>query len=447
MFNKILIANRGEIALRVLRAAREMGIKVVVAHSEADTQSLPVLLADEAICIGAPPSTQSYLNIPNLLSAAIISGADAIHPGYGFLAENAQFAEMCREYGIVFIGPTPENMYSLGSKAGGREIAAKSNVPTVPGTGVLESVEEAIAAAEQIGYPVLLKASAGGGGRGQKVVRSSDEMKTAFVQAQQEAQNYFGDPALILEKFIELFRHVEVQVMGDGKGHVIHIGERDCSIQRRNQKLIEEAPSRLPEELRQEILAAGVRLAKYVNYQGAGTLEFIVDPEGNFYFMEMNTRIQVEHCVSEMISGLDFVKMQIRIAAGEPLDLQQEDIILKGHAIECRINAEDYEKDFRPSIGKVETLHFPGGPGVRIDSHLYAGYSIPPHYDSLIAKLIVHAPTREEAIDRMKRALGETVIEGPGVKTTVPFHLKVMDNAFYRRGAIFTNFVTTRMSD
>ncbi|RIH88534.1 acetyl-CoA carboxylase biotin carboxylase subunit [Calidithermus roseus] len=447
MFNKILIANRGEIALRVLRAAREMGIKVVVAHSEADTQSLPVLLADEAICIGAPPSTQSYLNIPNLLSAAIISGADAIHPGYGFLAENPQFAEMCREYGIVFIGPTPENMYSLGSKAGGREIAAKSNVPTVPGTGVLESVEEAIAAAEQIGYPVLLKASAGGGGRGQKVVRSSDEMKTAFVQAQQEAQNYFGDPALILEKFIELFRHVEVQVMGDGKGHVIHIGERDCSIQRRNQKLIEEAPSRLPEELRQEILAAGVRLAKYVNYQGAGTLEFIVDPEGNYYFMEMNTRIQVEHCVSEMISGLDFVKMQIRIAAGEPLDLQQEDVILKGHAIECRINAEDYEKDFRPSIGKVETLHFPGGPGVRIDSHLYAGYSIPPHYDSLVAKLIVHAPTREEAIDRMKRALGETVIEGPGVKTTVPFHLKVMDNAFYRRGAIFTNFVTTRMSD
>jgi len=447
VFNKILIANRGEIALRVLRAAREMGIKVVVAHSEADSQSLPVLLADEAICIGAPPSAQSYLNIPNLLSAAIISGADAIHPGYGFLAENPQFAEMCREYGIVFIGPTPENMYSLGSKAGGREIAAKSNVPTVPGTGLLESVEEAVAAAEKIGYPVLLKASAGGGGRGQKVVRSSDEMRTAFVQAQQEAQNYFGDPALILEKFVELFRHVEVQVMGDGKGHVIHIGERDCSIQRRNQKLIEEAPSRLPEELRQEILAAGVRLAKYVNYQGAGTLEFIVDPEGNFYFMEMNTRIQVEHCVSEMISGLDFVKMQIRIAAGEPLDFQQADVELMGHAIECRINAEDYEKDFRPSIGKIETLHFPGGPGVRVDSHLYAGYSIPPHYDSLVAKLIVHAPTREEAIDRMKRALGETVIEGPGVKTTVPFHLKVMDNAFYRRGAIFTNFVTTRMND
>ncbi len=447
MFKKIMVANRGEIALRVLRAARELGVKVVVAHSEADSQSLPVLLADEAICIGPPPSAQSYLNIPNLLSAAIISGAEAIHPGYGFLAENPQFAEMCREHGIVFIGPTPESMHSLGSKAGGREIAARSNVPTVPGTGVLQTAEEAIEAAEKIGYPVLLKASAGGGGRGQKVVRSSEEMKAAFAQAQVEAQNYFSDPALILEKYIELFRHVEVQVMGDGKGHVVHVGERDCSIQRRNQKLIEEAPSRLEEALRQEILAAGVRLAQYVKYQGAGTLEFIVDPDGNFYFMEMNTRIQVEHCVSEMISGLDLVKLQIKIAAGEPFTLQQSDIELKGHAIECRLNAEDYEKDFRPSIGKIETLHFPGGPGVRVDSHLYAGYSIPPNYDSLVAKLIVHGETREVAIARMRRALAETVIEGPGVKTTVPFHLKVMDNAFYRRGAIYTNFVTTRMSD
>ncbi len=447
MFKKIMVANRGEIALRVLRAARELGVKVVVAHSEADSQSLPVLLADEAICIGPPPSAQSYLNIPNLLSAAIISGAEAIHPGYGFLAENPQFAEMCRDHGIVFIGPTPESMHSLGSKAGGREIAAKSNVPTVPGTGVLQSVEEALEAAEKIGYPVLLKASAGGGGRGQKVVRSSEEMKTAFAQAQVEAQNYFSDPSLILEKYIELFRHVEVQVMGDGKGHVVHVGERDCSIQRRNQKLIEEAPSRLEESLRQEILAAGVRLAKYVNYQGAGTLEFIVDPDGNFYFMEMNTRIQVEHCVSEMISGLDLVKLQIKIAAGEPFTLQQSDIELRGHAIECRLNAEDYEKDFRPSIGKIETLHFPGGTGVRVDSHLYAGYSIPPNYDSLVAKLIVHGENREEAIARMRRALAETVIEGPGVKTTVPFHLKVMDNAFYKRGAIYTNFVTTRMSE
>jgi acetyl-CoA carboxylase biotin carboxylase subunit len=447
MFKKIMVANRGEIALRVLRAARELGVKVVVAHSEADSQSLPVLLADEAICVGPPPSAQSYLNIPNLLSAAIISGAEAIHPGYGFLAENPQFAEMCRDHGIVFIGPTPESMHSLGSKAGGREIAARSSVPTVPGTGVLQSVDEALEAAEKIGYPVLLKASAGGGGRGQKVVRSADEMKTAFAQAQVEAQNYFSDPSLILEKYIELFRHVEVQVLGDGKGHVVHIGERDCSIQRRNQKLIEEAPSRLEEPLRQEILAAAVRLAKYVNYQGAGTLEFIADPDGNFYFMEMNTRIQVEHCVSEMISGLDLVKWQIKIAAGEPFTLQQSEIKLHGHAIECRINAEDYDKDFRPSIGKIETLHFPGGPGVRVDSHLYVGYSIPPNYDSLVAKLIAHGENREEAIARMRRALAEIVIEGPGVKTTVPFHLKVMDNAFYKRGAIYTNFVTTRMAD
>lgn len=442
-----MVANRGEIALRVLRAARELGVKVVVAHSEADSQSLPVLLADEAICVGPPPSAQSYLNIPNLLSAAIVTGAEAIHPGYGFLAENPQFAEMCRDHGIVFIGPTPESMYSLGSKAGGREIAAKSNVPTVPGTGVLQSVEEALEAAETIGYPVLLKASAGGGGRGQKVVRSAEEMKTAFAQAQVEAQNYFSDPALILEKYIELFRHVEVQVLGDGKGHVVHIGERDCSIQRRNQKLIEEAPSRLEEPLRQEILAAAVRLAKYVNYQGAGTLEFIVDPDGNFYFMEMNTRIQVEHCVSEMISGLDLVKWQIRIAAGEPFTLQQSEIRLQGHAIECRINAEDHEKDFRPSIGKIETLHFPGGPGVRVDSHLYVGYSIPPNYDSLVAKLIVHGENREEAIARMRRALAETVIEGPGVKTTVPFHLKVMNNTIYKQGTVYTNFVATQMTN
>jgi acetyl-CoA carboxylase biotin carboxylase subunit len=447
MFKKIMIANRGEIALRVLRAARELGVKVVVAHSEADSQSLAVLLADEAICIGPPPSAQSYLNIPNLLSAAIITGAEAIHPGYGFLAENPQFAEMCRDHGIVFIGPTPESMHTLGSKAGGREIAASSKVPTVSGTGVLRSVDEALEAAEKIGYPVLLKASAGGGGRGQKVVRSAEEMKTAFAQAQVEAQNYFSDPALILEKFVELFRHVEVQVMGDGKGHVIHVGERDCSIQRRNQKLIEEAPSRLDELLRQEILAAGVRLARHVNYLGAGTLEFIVDPEGNFYFMEMNTRIQVEHCVSEMVSGLDLVKLQIQIAAGEPFTLQQSDVQLRGHAIECRLNAEDYDRDFRPSIGKVETLHFPGGPGVRVDSHLYAGYSIPPNYDSLVAKLITHGASREEAIARMRRALAETIIEGPGVKTTVPFHLKVMDNAFYKRGAILTNFVSTRLSD
>jgi acetyl-CoA carboxylase, biotin carboxylase subunit len=443
MFKKILIANRGEIALRVMRTAREMGIKTVVIYSEADANSLPVISADESVCVGPAASSASYLNIPNILSAAVMTGADAIHPGYGFMAENPEFAEMCRDHGIVFIGPTPESMHALGSKAGGREIAASSNVPVVPGTGVIENTEEAIELAEKIGYPVLLKASAGGGGRGQKVVRSSEEMQVLFAQAGQEAQMYFSDPALIMEKFLTEFRHVEVQVIGDGNGHVIHIGERDCSIQRRNQKLIEEAPSNLPRDIAQEILDAGVRLAKHVNYAGAGTLEFIVDPDNNFYFMEMNTRIQVEHCVSEAISRLDFVRLQIEIAAGLPLTLQQSDIRLEGHAIECRINAEDPSKDFRPAAGKIEDIHFAGGPGVRIDSHAFTGYSIPPHYDSLIGKLIVWAPDRDLAVARMKRALEETVIQG--IKTTIPLYVKIMDNAFYKRGVILTNFLKTRM--
>jgi acetyl-CoA carboxylase, biotin carboxylase subunit len=443
MFKKILIANRGEIALRVMRTAREMGIKTVVIYSEADANSLPVISADESVCVGPAASSASYLNIPNILSAAVMTGAEAIHPGYGFMAENPEFAEMCRDHGIVFIGPTPESMHALGSKAGGREIAASSNVPVVPGTGVIENTEEAIELAERIGYPVLLKASAGGGGRGQKVVRSSEEMQVLFAQAGQEAQMYFSDPALIMEKFLTEFRHVEVQVIGDGKGHVIHIGERDCSIQRRNQKLIEEAPSTLPRDLAQEILDAGVRLARHVNYAGAGTLEFIVDPENNFYFMEMNTRIQVEHCVSEAISRLDFVRLQIEIAAGLPLTLQQSDIRLEGHAIECRINAEDPSKDFRPSAGKIEDIHFAGGPGVRVDSHAFTGYSIPPHYDSLIGKLIVWAPDRDLAVARMKRALEETVIQG--IKTTIPLYVKIMDNAFYKRGVILTNFLKIRM--
>lgn len=443
MFKKILIANRGEIALRIIRTAREMGIKTVVVYSTADEKSLPVLLADESVCVGPPASTDSYLKVQNVISAALMTGAEAIHPGYGFLAENPDFAEMCRDHGLVFIGPTPESMRELGSKAGGREIAAASRVPTVPGTGVLEDTAAALTSAREIGYPVLLKASAGGGGRGQKVIRSDEEMQKGFSQAQEEARLYFGDPAIIMEKFLEEFRHVEVQVMGDGQGHVIHIGERDCSIQRRNQKLIEEAPSTLPDDLRQEILAAGVRLAKHVNYAGAGTLEFIVDRDGNYYFMEMNTRIQVEHCVSEMISGLDFVRLQIQIAAGEGLHLQQEDVRLQGHAIECRINAEDPDKDFRPAAGKIEDVHFAGGPKTRVDSHVYSGYSIPPHYDSLIGKLIVHDDSREQAIARMKRALGETVIQGP--KTTIPLYIKIMDNPFYQQGAVLTNFLKTRM--
>ncbi|APD08412.1 MULTISPECIES: acetyl-CoA carboxylase biotin carboxylase subunit [Thermus] len=441
---KVLIANRGEIALRIIRAAKELGIKTVVAHSTADEKSLPVLLADEAICIGPPPSGQSYLNIPNLLSAAIVTGADAIHPGYGFLAENATFAEMCREHGITFIGPTPENMRALGDKATARKVAREAGVPTVPGTDEIASVEEAKRAALEIGYPVILKASAGGGGRGMRVVHTEEELERAVQQAQEEARAAFGNPAIYLEKYIEEPKHIEIQVLGDGES-VIHLWERDCSIQRRHQKLLEEAPSVLPYETRKAIAEAAVRLAAHVGYVSAGTLEFLVDKEGNFYFIEMNTRIQVEHPVTEMITGVDLVQAQFRIAQGEKLWLKQEDIAVRGHAIEVRINAEDPEKGFRPSIGKVETLLFPGGPGIRVDSHLYAGYQIPPHYDSLIAKIIAWAPTREEAIRRMERALSETVIEGPGLKTTIPFHQKVLQNAFFRRGAVYTNFVARRM--
>jgi acetyl-CoA carboxylase biotin carboxylase subunit len=441
---KVLIANRGEIALRIIRAARELGIKTVVAHSTADEKSLPVLLADEAICIGPPPSGQSYLNIPNLLSAAIVTGADAIHPGYGFLAENATFAEMCREHGITFIGPTPENMRALGDKATARKVAREAGVPTVPGTDEVESVEEAKRAALEIGYPVILKASAGGGGRGMRVVHTEEDLERAVLQAQEEARAAFGNPAVYLEKYIEEPKHIEIQVLGDGE-RVVHLWERDCSIQRRHQKLLEEAPSILPLETRRAIAEAARRLAEHVGYVSAGTLEFLVDKEGNFYFIEMNTRIQVEHPITEMVTGVDLVQAQFRIAMGERLWLRQEEIEVRGHAIEARINAEDPEKGFRPSIGKVETLLFPGGPGIRVDSHLYAGYQIPPNYDSLIAKIIAWAPTREEAIRRMERALAETVIEGPGLKTTIPFHQKVLQNAFFRRGAVYTNFVARRL--
>jgi acetyl-CoA carboxylase, biotin carboxylase subunit len=441
---KVLIANRGEIALRIIRAARELGLKTVVAHSTADEKSLPVLLADEAICIGPPPSGQSYLNIPNLLSAAIVTGADAIHPGYGFLAENATFAEMCREHGITFIGPTPENMRALGDKATARKVAREAGVPTVPGTDEVESVEEAKRAALEIGYPVILKASAGGGGRGMRVVHTEEDLERAVQQAQEEARAAFGNPAVYLEKYIEEPKHIEIQVLGDGE-RVVHLWERDCSIQRRHQKLLEEAPSILPLETRRAIAEAARRLAEHVGYVSAGTLEFLVDKEGNFYFIEMNTRIQVEHPITEMVTGMDLVQAQFRIAMGERLWLRQEEIEVRGHAIEARVNAEDPEKGFRPSIGKVETLLFPGGPGIRVDSHLYAGYQIPPNYDSLIAKIIAWAPTREEAIRRMERALAETVIEGPGLKTTIPFHQKVLQNAFFRRGAVYTNFVARRL--
>ena len=412
--------------------------------STADEKSLPVLLADEAICVGPPPSGQSYLNIPNLLSAAIVTGADAVHPGYGFLAENATFAEMCREHGLTFIGPTPENMRALGDKATARKVAREAGVPTVPGTDEVESVAEAKRAAREVGYPVILKASAGGGGRGMRVVHNEEDLERAFQQAQEEARAAFGNPALYLEKYIEEPKHIEIQVLGDGE-RVVHLWERDCSVQRRHQKLLEEAPSLLPLETRRAIAEAARRLAEHVGYVSAGTLEFLVDKEGNFYFIEMNTRIQVEHPVTEMITGVDLVQAQFRIAAGERLWLRQEEVEVRGHALEVRVNAEDPEKGFRPSIGKVETLLFPGGPGVRVDSHLYAGYQIPPHYDSLIAKILAWAPTREEAIRRMERALAETVIEGPGLKTTIPFHQKVLQNAFFRRGAVYTNFVARRM--
>ncbi|GEM90895.1 acetyl-CoA carboxylase biotin carboxylase subunit [Oceanithermus desulfurans] len=446
MFKKVLIANRGEIALRILRAARELGVRTVVVHSKADADSLPVLLADEAICIGPPSPQQSYLNIPNILSAAIISGADAIHPGYGFLAENAQFAEMTAEHGITFIGPTPENMRMLGDKATARRIAREAGVPVVPGTDALENVEQALAAAAEIGYPIILKASAGGGGRGMRVVHNPEDLENAVLQAQEEARAAFGNPEIYLEKYVEEPKHVEVQVLGDGE-RVVHLWERDCSIQRRHQKLLEEAPSILPDEVRQGLVSAAVKLAEHIGYTSAGTLEFLVDREGHYYFIEMNTRIQVEHPVTEMITGVDLVAEQFRIAAGEGLRLHQEEIEARGHAIEVRINAEDPDRNFRPSIGKIETLLWPGGNGVRIDSHVYTGYQIPSQYDSLIGKVIVWGADREEAIRRMKRALSETVVDGPGLKTTVPFHKKVLDNAFFRRGAIYTNFIARRMSE
>ncbi len=442
---KLLIANRGEIALRILRTARELGLKTVVVHSEADAESLPVLLADEAICIGPASPAQSYLNIPNILSAAIVSGADAIHPGYGFLAENAAFAEMVRDHGITFVGPTPENMRLLGDKATARRIAREAGVPVVPGTDELKSVEEAKEAARAIGYPVILKASAGGGGRGMRLVHTEEDLERAVLQAQEEARAAFGNPAVYIEKYIEEPKHVEVQVLGDGQ-KVLHLYERDCSIQRRHQKLLEEAPSLLPREVRDGLLKSAVRLAEHVGYVSAGTLEFLVDREGNYYFIEMNTRIQVEHPVTEMVTGLDLIRLQLEVAAGEPLRMSQEDIELKGHAIEVRVNAEDPDKDFRPSIGQIETLLWPGGPGVRVDSHLYQGYAIPPHYDSLLAKIIAWDTDRERTIRRLRRALSETALEGKGLKTTIPFHKKVLDNAFFRRGAVYTNFVARRMS-
>jgi len=430
MFHKILIANRGEIALRVLRTCREMGIRTVVAHSQADAASRPVLMADESICIGPAEARQSYLNIPSIISAASITDSEAIHPGYGLLSENAAFAEICRACGITFIGPSPEAIRLMGDKAQARSMAKQAGAPVVPGSeGPLEGVDEAQALADAIGYPVVVKAAAGGGGRGMRVVRARNMLAQAFATCQAEAAQAFGSSELYLEKFIEEARHVEVQVLGDRNGIRVHLGERDCSVQRRHQKLLEESPaSSVPDETRAGLYKAALAVANAVNYVSAGTVEFLVARDGTFYFIEMNTRIQVEHPITEMVTGVDLVREQIRVASGEALGYKQSAIALHGHAIECRINAEDPEH-FVPSPGTVTAWLPPGGYGVRVDSHLMPGAVVPPFYDSLIAKIIVHGRDRAEAISRMQRALAETVVEG--VKTTIPYHQKLLaDPAF-----------------
>ena len=439
MFKKVLIANRGEIALRVIRACRELGVKTVAVYSEADRNSLHVRFADEAICIGKAASKQSYLYVPSIIAAAEISDAEAIHPGYGFLSENADFAEICTDCGFTFIGPKPESIQKMGNKSVAKETMRDAGVPVIPGSkGVVTTLEEARKLVEEIGVPVMMKASAGGGGKGMRYVSSMDMVEQAFVTARTEAEAAFSNPDLYIEKFVEEPRHIEIQVFGDKHGNVIHLNERECSIQRRHQKLIEEAPSPiLDEDLRRKMGEAAVKAAKAVDYEGAGTIEFLVDKHRNFYFMEMNTRIQVEHTVTEEALGIDLVKEQILVAAGEKLSIKND--TPRRHAIECRINAEDPYHNYRPSPGAITALHFPGGPGIRIDSHIYQGYSIPPFYDSMIAKLIAIGENRTEAIARMKRALQEFVIEG--IQTTIPFHLKMMDNKDFISGEFDTKYL------
>jgi acetyl-CoA carboxylase biotin carboxylase subunit len=440
MFHKILIANRGEIALRIIRACKELGIKTVAVHSDVDKEALHVKLADQSICIGPAPSIKSYLNMKAIISAAEVTDADAIHPGYGFLSENAEFAEICANCGLTFIGPTPENMRLMGDKISARQTVIAVGVPILPGTkeGV-HSAEEAKKVAAEIGYPVIIKATAGGGGRGMKVVHSPASLPNAFAAARTEAQAGFGNPEVYIEKYCEEPRHVEVQILADKHGNVIHLGERDCSIQRRHQKLLEEAPCPvLSPELRKKMGDCAVAAAKAVKYTSVGTFEFLLDKNNNFYFMEMNTRVQVEHPVTEMITGIDIIKEQIRSAAGLPLRYKQSDIKFHGHAIECRINAEDPVK-FTPSPGKINGYHPPGGLGVRVDSAVYDQYTVLPHYDSMIAKLIVHADTREEAISRMARALDEYIIEG--IKTSIPLHKRIMANKDFREGNADTSFM------
>ena len=439
MFKKILIANRGEIALRIIRTCREMGIKTVAVYSTADRDSLHVRFADEAVCIGPAVSKQSYLNIPNIISAAEITNADAIHPGYGFLSENAEFSRICAEYGIKFIGATAEQINYMGDKATAKATMKDSGVPVIPGSeGLLESVEEGKKIAKEIGYPVIVKATAGGGGRGMRIIKEESEFEKAWDDAKMESGAAFGNDGLYQEKFVEEPRHIEIQVVGDQYGKVCHLSERDCSIQRRHQKLVEETPSPIvSQELREKMGEAAIKGAAAIGYEGAGTIEFLVDKYGQFYFMEMNTRIQVEHPITEEVTDFDLIKEQIKVAAGVPIS--GKNYFPKLFAMECRINAEDPSNGFRPSPGKITNLHLPGGHGVRVDSHVYAGYTIPPNYDSMIAKLIVTGQSREEVITRMKRALQEFVIEG--VKTTIPFHIKLMEDEQFKSGHFTTKFL------
>ncbi len=439
MFKKILIANRGEIALRVIRTCKEMGIKTVAVYSTADANSLHVRFADEAVCIGPPASKESYLKIPRLIAAAEVTNAEAIHPGYGFLAENAEFSRICQEHNIKFIGPSPDMISQMGDKSTAKENMIKYGVPVVPGSdGNISDLKLAMKVAEEVGYPVIIKATAGGGGRGMRIVREASDFKRNFDSARQEAGSAFGNPEVYIEKYIENPRHVEIQVLGDRHGFITHLGERDCSMQRRHQKILEEAPSPLmTPELREKMGKAAIRAAETVNYEGAGTVEFLVDKNNEFYFMEMNTRIQVEHPVTEEVARYDLIQNQIEIAYGEPL--RNRELKIRGHAIECRINAEDPEKGFRPSAGEITVFNMPGGRGVRVDTHAYQGYRVPPNYDSMIAKLIVSAPTRKDAIAKMRRSLEEFVIEG--IKTTIPYHIQLLDDPNFISGNFDTNYL------
>ncbi len=441
MIRKVLIANRGEIALRIIRACQELGLSTVAVYSKADTDSLHVRFADEAVCIGPPPSSESYLNFKSIIAAAEVAAADALHPGYGFLAENAAFAEMVESHGITWIGPPASAIAMMGEKALAKEKMSKAGVNVTPGSeGVVSDYKQAKDIANEIGYPIMIKAAAGGGGRGMRLVRSQDKLESAYEMARSEAEIGFNNPNLYLEKYIENPRHIEVQILADTKGNVIHLGERDCSIQRRHQKLIEESPSPvISQQRRKQIGESAIRAAKAVDYTSAGTVEFLMDQEGNFYFMEMNTRIQVEHPVTEMVTNIDLVKEQIRIAMGEELALKQNDIHITGHSIECRINAEDPMKNFMPNPGLIESFHIPGGPGVRVDTHIYQSYIVPPHYDSLLAKLICWGRDRDEARCRLERALNEMVIEP--IKTTIPFHIKVLETDDFIKGKTDTGFI------